>query len=59
MRPVWYGNRTILHWMQVQAMRNRNVLLAPGEFAGVTTETWRGIPIEISDQVLNTESTLT
>ena len=54
-----FGNRTLLHWMQVQAFRNRNVLMSPSEYAGVAVLKWRDIMIEISDQLLNTESTLT
>lgn len=54
-----FTNRTFMHWAQIQAMRNRNVLLSPNEYAGVPVHTWRGIPWMISDQLLNTESALT
>ena len=57
-RPVFYTNRTGMHWMQVQAMRNRNVLLRINDYAGIPTDSWRGIPIKISDQLLTTESTI-
>jgi hypothetical protein len=53
-----FGNRTLLHWMQIQAMRNRNVLMAADQYAGTGVLHWRNIPIEISDQILNTESAL-
>ena len=59
LQHVIIGNRTMLHWMQIQAMRNRNVLMAPDQYAGVAVMKWRDIPIDVSDQLLNTESALT
>ena len=58
-RPMIFWNRTLAHWAQIQAMRNRNVLLSPDEYAGVPVHKWRGIPAMVSDQILNTESALT
>lgn len=58
-RTIIYMNRTVMHWSQVQAMRDRNVLLRAEDYAGVVTDNWRGIPIKISDQLLTTESRLT
>ena len=58
-RPVFYTNRTGRHWMDVQAMRDRNVLLRLEDYAGRVTDNYRGIPIKISDQLLNTESRVT
>ena len=55
-RPVFYANRTLLHWMQVQAMRQRNVLLRLEDYAGRVTDNWRGFPIKCVDQILNTEA---
>jgi len=57
-RTVFYCNRTLRHWMNVQAMRNRNVLLSLDDYAGKPTEGYRGIPIKIVDQILNTETTV-
>lgn len=57
-RPVFYCNRTLRHWMAVQAMRNRNVLLDIKDYAGMPIEGYRGIPIKIIDQITNTESTV-
>ena len=54
-----YTNRTGMHWMQVQALRDRNVLLRIDDYAGIPTDSWRGLPIKISDQLLNTEARLT
>lgn len=55
-RAVWYANRTLLHWMQVQAMRDRNVLLQLADYAGRVTDNWRGQPVKCVDQILNSES---
>jgi hypothetical protein len=55
-RRIWYCNRTLLHWMYVQAMRDRNVLLRLEDYAGIVTDNFRGDPIKLIDQILNTES---
>ena len=57
-RPVWYCNRTVRHWMDVQAMRDRNVLLQLDDYAGKPIMGYRGIPVKISDQLINTESAI-
>lgn len=57
-RPVWYSNRTLRHWMDVQAMRNRNVLLRIEDYAGMPVDGYRGIPVKIIDQIVDTESTI-
>ena len=57
-RPVFYCNRTTRHWMDVQAMRDRNVLLRIEDYAGRPIDGYRGIPIKISDQIVNTEATV-
>ena len=58
-RPVIYTNRTGRHWMDVQAMRDRNVLLRIEDYAGRPCDGINGIPIKISDQLLNTEGRVT
>ncbi len=55
-RLVWIVNRTIRHWMDVQAMRDRNVLLQLPDYAGIVTDNWRGVPVRVSDQILVTEA---
>jgi len=55
-RPVIYTNRTGRHWMDVQAMRDRNVLLRLEDYAGKPCDGINGIPIKISDQLLTTEN---
>lgn len=57
-RPVFYCNRTIRHWMDVQSIRNRNVLLNQDDYAGKPVQAFRGIPVKIVDQLLNTESVI-
>ena len=54
--PVYYCNRTMRHWMDVQAMRDRNVLLRIEDYAGMPIMGFRDIPVKIIDQVTNTES---
>ena len=56
MRPVMYCNRTGRHWADVQAMRDRNVLLRIDDYAGKPVDSINGIPLKISDQLLNTEA---
>lgn len=58
-RPVIFANRTVRHYMDIQSIRDRNVLLRPDESAGVVNETWRGIPIAVVDQLLVTEARVT
>ena len=55
-RFIWYCNRTTRHWMDIQSMRNRNVLQSITDYAGNPTTGWRGAPIKLVDQVLNTEA---
>lgn len=55
-RRVWYCNRTVLHWMYVQAMRDRNVLLRIEDYAGIVTDNFRGDPVKLIDQIVNTET---
>jgi hypothetical protein len=58
-RSVFYCNRTARHWMDVQAMRDRNVLLRINDYAGIPVDGFRGIPIKIVDQITNTEAQVT
>jgi hypothetical protein len=55
-RPVIFTNRTGRHWMDVQSIRDRNVLLRPDESAGVVNETWRGVPVAVVDQLSTAEA---
>src|SRR5579864_2409602 len=55
-RPVFYCNRTTRHWLDVQAMRDRNVLLRLEDYAGRPVDGYRGIPVKIVDQIVNNEN---
>jgi hypothetical protein len=55
-RPVLYTNRTGRHWADVQAMRDRNVLLRIDDYAGKPVMSFDGIPWRVSDQLLTTEA---
>ena len=58
-RPIIYCDRTARFYMDVQGMRNKNVLLTINDAAGKPQDVFRGIPIKISDQLLNTEARVT
>ena len=52
----FFCNRTVRHWMDIQSFRDRNVLLDVKDFAGQAVQAYRGVPVRISDQLLNTEA---
>jgi len=56
--PVYYCNRTVRHAMDIQALRDRNVLLSIKDYAGMPITGFRDIPVKVIDQLLNTESTV-
>lgn len=56
--PGIYVNRTVRESLDIQAIRDKNVLLKPTEYAGQPVVEFRGIPIRVCDCLLNTESTL-
>ena len=58
MRPAWYVNRTARQYMDIQAIRDKNVLLTPREYDGQPIMDFRGVPIRICDVITNSESTL-
>lgn len=58
-RGMFYANRTLHHWMSVQAMRNRNVLLTLNDYDGRVVDTYRGIGIKNVDQLSNAEAAVT
>lgn len=57
-RPAWYCNRTVRQYMDIQAIRDKNVLLSPREYDGIVIETFRGVPIRIQDSITNAEAAL-
>lgn len=57
--PVFYCNRTVRHYMDVQAMRDKNVLLSIKDYAGMPIMGYRDVPVKCVDQLVNTETALT
>lgn len=57
--PAFYVNRTIREYLDVQAIRDKNVLLTPKEYAGEPVVEFRGIGIRVCDSLTITESALT
>jgi hypothetical protein len=58
-RPAIYGNRTVRGFMDIQAIRDRNVLLGPNDYAGAPVTSFRGIPIRIMDVLTSSEAQVT
>lgn len=56
---VWYCNRTVREYLDIQAIRDKNVLLKPTEYAGEPVVDFRGSPIRVQDSLLNTETRVT
>lgn len=51
-----YTDRTVRAAMDVQAIRDKNVLLSPTDYAGQPIVNFRNIPIGVQDSMLNTEA---
>jgi hypothetical protein len=58
-RPMIMVNRTLGGFMDIQAIRDKNVLITPENPAGYPQETYRGVPIGTMDQIKNTETRVT
>lgn len=56
---VFYVNRTVSTWLDIQMMTTTNVNLTLAQAAGAPVMTFRGIPIRRSDALLNTEARVT
>ena len=56
--PAFYCNRTVREFLDIQAIRDKNVLLKPTEYAGEPVVEFRGVPIRVNDALLNTEATI-
>ncbi len=54
--PVIYANRTVITALDNLAQNKSNLLLGMGDYAGKQTLMFRGIPIRMTDAILNTES---
>lgn len=58
-RPAWYCNRTVRTFLDIQAIRDKNVLLSSKDYAGDPVMEFRDIPIRIVDALTNSETALT
>lgn len=54
--PAWYINRTGREFMDIQAIRDRNVLLSSKDFAGDPVVMFRDVPIRVVDALTNSET---
>lgn len=54
--PAFYCNRTIREFLDIQAIRDKNVLLSPKEYAGEPVMQFRDVPIRVSDSLVNNEA---
>lgn len=57
-RCVFYCNRTVRTWLDIQALNKTNMLLRFEEWHGKPITTFRGIPVKTVDQITNQEATL-
>lgn len=57
--PAFYVNRTGREFMDIQAIRDKNVLLSSKDYAGEPIMTFRDVPIRVVDALTNTEARLT
>jgi len=55
-RLKMYCDRTVRAALDVQAIRDRNVLLSPTDYAGRPIVNWRNVPIGVQDSILDTEA---
>lgn len=58
-RPAFYTNRTVRSFMDIQIIRDKNVLIGMHDFAGMPAETYRTIPIRVMDVMTSSESAVT
>lgn len=56
--PAWYVNRTGREFMDIQAIRDRNVLLSSKDYAGDPVVMFRDVSIRVVDALTNTEARL-
>lgn len=54
--PAWYVNRTGREYMDIQAIRDRNVLLSSKDYAGDPVLLFRDVPIRVVDALTNSEA---
>lgn len=54
--PAWYVNRTGREFMDIQAIRDRNVLLSSKDYAGDPVVMFRDVAIRVVDALTNSET---
>jgi hypothetical protein len=54
--PAWYVNRTGREFMDIQAIRDKNVLLSSKDYAGDPVVVFRDTPIRVVDALTTTEA---
>lgn len=54
--PCLYVNRTIQEYLDIQAIRDKNVLISLRDYAGQPVVGFRDIPIRVVDQLLTNEA---
>lgn len=57
--PVLYCNRIVQEYLDIQAIRDKNVLISMKDYAGAPVLSFRGIPLRIIDQLTNSEARIT
>lgn len=57
-RGAIYANRTVRGFMDIQAIRDRNVLIGMNDYAGKPVTTFRNLPIRVVDQIRSSETTI-
>jgi hypothetical protein len=57
--PAFYCNRSVREYLDIQAIRDKNVLLKPTEYAGEPVIEFRAAPIRVVDALTITESRIT
>lgn len=55
---AWYCNRSVRTGLDIQAIRDKNVLISYTEYAGAPVMMWRGLPIRLVDALTKTEATV-
>ena len=58
-RPAFYTNRTVRGFMDIQIIRDKNVLLGPNDYAGRPCDSFRKIPIRVMDVLTSSEARVT
>jgi hypothetical protein len=57
--PAWYCNRTVREFLDIQAIRDKNVLLSSKDYAGDPVVLFRDVPIRVIDALTSTEARVT